>query len=111
MVMNEVERYTNGEELEDSLGGQFTEEEILVAKSILTSKALAGLSSRLGRVGGEIGYKNEALALDILNFHQHIDKVMKIQQGLTEQYASKLGISKERYREIWDYVYEHESFL
>ncbi len=89
----------------------FTENERLLGEHILLSKVTTGLITRI---------TNETTHYLINNngneFFEHLSEYIKalealkpITPNLCRKYAIAIGISRKRYKEIWDYVYSHET--
>jgi hypothetical protein len=92
--------------------GDFTQEEELVAKSILCSKAMSGLEVRLAKP--EVFFLvegNREMGIYIENARATLKYLVIANLRLLKEYASRLGISEQRYEEIRDYVYTKETSL
>ncbi len=91
----------------DNFFADFNDDEKLVAKSILSMKMITGLSGRICNKANEIEGIN--LQTTFFKLTDYLDNVAAGQNKLFKEYAAKLGISEQRYREIADFVYTHET--
>ena len=111
--MNEITKNNNLEaNIENISNENFTEKEKLVAKSILITKAYFGITSRLSIFRKYfLDLKELQKAEQVLIGQTALKKLTRTENDLTKQYATELGISKDRFREIENWVYEHETNL
>jgi len=99
-------------ELEISVEEDFTEDELLIVKGILSMKALSGATSRTrGVTKSLIDKKDYASAEHLVKGFETIEKIEKEINGVLKEYSKRIGINEHRYRELWNFVYEKEQEL
>lgn len=91
-------------------GEGFSSEEALIAESILSIKMIYGIGNR-AKFSLINSFDSKDIAGKVLasNPELVLNQAMKNVENLTKDYATRLGLSKERFEQIHDYVYENET--
>jgi hypothetical protein len=100
--------------MENKLEKMFNENEALIGKMYLTLKAHGGLYSRISnlilqeerKLNGENNLSNIRV-----EYYGGSNKIEKTQHAILKDIAENLGISKEKYDLIINYVLENETHL
>jgi hypothetical protein len=115
LKMNDLKIPNTQEEVIQNLQLEgFTQEETLIARSILLRKAGLGLVARLNKGISTLAIEHDAyndfrkLNSEFLNNYRELHVAKK---ELIGEYATLLGISEKRYKEIEDFVYDSETNL
>lgn len=85
--------------------GNFNEKESLVAEAILRLKMGFGATSRLCQIGRTTPQAQGTVFYQGINI---LKETLREIGTLNRKYATKLGISPQRYEEIKNFIYDNE---
>lgn len=84
----------------------------LVAKAILFSKAVSGVSARIGDQSKiDMFFGDSPFSQNLVEAREISSKLAPFSYELARNYSDRLGISKDRFMEIEEYVYSNEGML